>query len=301
MSFDNTQLTEIANFDVKNIVFAKPRVFEKPTEYKRWPIGVKNPDGTLGDLIIETPECYSFGLSEARYKNNPQTGYVFPLCLTDQQNPSEEQLQFIGKFNEIVEYIKKYCVDHRSEIGKNNLTLSKLDDMNPIVQKTDGDGKPIDGSGPVIYTKVWTQPNKDKDGRNISFTIKAPFSTKDGADIDPMTILGKHCKAKAVLKFVEIYVGASISLQIKIVEAQVALKESAPKRFLRKPEYSSTVVMESSSSVEKDDEDKPDEENGSIKGSDDEDDKPSQPEPVVASQPATSSKTPARRTIARNK
>ena len=109
MSFDNTQLTNMIGFKTSNIVFAKPRDFTQPVAYKRWPIGVKNPDGSLGELIIETPECYSFGLCEnIKQDTGKLDGYTLPLCLTDQQNPTAHQQQWVEKFNEIIEYIKKH-------------------------------------------------------------------------------------------------------------------------------------------------------------------------------------------------
>ena len=94
-----------------------------------------------------------------------------------------------------------------------------------------------------------------------------------------MTLLNKSCYATAAIKIESIFIGAKISLQVKVYEAEVKMFDTAPKRLLRKPQTTDAVVMSSSSSNSKNhDDDDMEEDDGadddSVKGSDDEDDKP---------------------------
>lgn len=298
MSFDNTQLTSAFGYDVKNIRFRKPvdgSILNDTVKFKRIAIGTRNPDGTLGELVIPTLSVYSFGLSE---NVNPQTqkadGHSLSLCLYSKDNPSDEQKKWVETFNAIVEYIKQYLLDHKDDIEKYELEPADLKKFNPLYYKKDK-GKIIDGTGPTLYAKV--MQNKKTD------SITTPFCDENGRDIDPLSILGKRCYATAAIKFEGVFIGSRISLQIKVYEAKIKLIDSAPRRFLQTMSVSSEVVYEekssmpsSSSSSLPDQKSDDDDDSGSVKGDDDDDDdKPSAP---VVQQPPPQVKT-TRRTINR--
>ena len=302
MSFDNTQLTSAFNYDVKNIRFRKPvdgSILNDTVKFKRIAIGTRNPDGTLGELIIPTLSVYSFGLSE---NVNPQTqkadGHSLSLCLYSKDNPSDEQKKWVETFNAIVEYIKQYLLDHKDDIEKYELEPADLKKFNPLYYKKDK-GKIVDGTGPTLYAKV--MQNKKTD------SITTPFCDENGRDIDPLSILGKRCYATAAIKFEGVFIGSRISLQIKVYEAKIKLIDSAPRRFLQTMSSVSEVVYEeksamassssssSSSSSAQEEKSESDDDSGSVKGDDDDDDK--QSAPVV--QPPPQVKAPARRTINR--
>ena len=66
MSFsDNTQLTSAIGFTGKNIVFGQPQENNitlgdgKKIKFFRIPVGVKNPDGTHGELVFPTEKVFS--------------------------------------------------------------------------------------------------------------------------------------------------------------------------------------------------------------------------------------------------
>ena len=301
MSFDNTQLTSAFGFDVKNIRFRKPvdgSILNDTVKFKRIAIGTRNPDGTLGELVIPTLQVYSFGLSE---NVNPQTsktdGYSVSLCLYSKDNPSEEQKKWVETFNAIVDHIKQYLLDHKDDIEKYELESADLKKLNPLYYKKDK-GKIVEGTGPTLYAKV--MQNKKND------VITTPFCDENGRDIDPLSILGKRCYATAAIKFEGIFIGARISLQVKVYEAKIKLIDSAPKRFLQSQMSSSQVVYDEKSpeprqqtvvsmeSQVEESESESDSETGSISG--DNDDKPQVPvQQVVQSAP----KAPVRRTINR--
>jgi hypothetical protein len=302
MSFDNTQLTSAFGYDVKNIRFRKPvdgSILNDTVKFKRIAIGTRNPDGTLGELVIPTLSVYSFGLSE---NVNPQTqkadGHSLSLCLYSKDNPSDEQKKWVETFNSIVEYIKQYLLDHKDDIEKYELEPADLKKFNPLYYKKDK-GKIVDGTGPTLYAKV--MQNKKTD------SITTPFCDENGRDIDPLSILGKRCYATAAIKFEGVFIGSRISLQIKVYEAKIKLIDSAPRRFLQTMSVNSDVVYEeksampssssSSSSSSIPDQKSDEDDSGSVKGDDDDDDdKPSVP---VVQQPQPQVKTSTRRTINR--
>ena len=46
---------------------------------------------------------------------------------------------------------------------------------------------------------------------------------KNYEEIDPLSILGKHCYTEAAIKIESIFIGQSISLQVKLYEAHIDL------------------------------------------------------------------------------
>ncbi len=112
---------------------------------------------------------------------------------------------------------------------------------------------------------------------------------------------------EAAIKIESIYMGAKISLQVKVQEANIFLIDNTPKRLLRRPVAVQQVEMDddvpeeavseqaaqpaASAEAEMSDED----ESGSIKASDDEADEPPA-QPVVEEKKAV-----ARRPLAKKK
>jgi hypothetical protein len=305
MAFDNTQLTNASGYDVNNMKFTKPKDGSIPNStvaFKRIAIGTRNPDGSLGELVIPTPRVYSYGLSPS---TNMQTGkvdgYTLALCLHNRDSPTAEEKEWVETFDRIVDHIKKYLLDNRDSFGKYELESSDLKKLSPLYYKKDK-GKIVDGAGPVLYAKV--MQNKKNE------TISTPFSNEKGLDIDPMILMNKPCYATAAIKIESIFIGAKISLQVKVYEAEVKMIDNAPRRLLRRPVANDEVVMESSkSSFSKNsvNDDSEDDDNQSIKADDDSEDdeqkveaaKPAVSEPVVVEQPAqaavSTAKTATRR------
>jgi hypothetical protein len=293
MAFDNTQLTNITKkFDTKALRFGKPRDGSIPNStvvFKRIPIGVLNSDSSLGELVIPTTDnLYSFGLSPNTNMQTGKTdGYTLSLCLWNKDAPTDEQKKWVENFTTIIDAIKDYLIEHRDDFGKYELESADLKNFNPLYYKKEK-GKRVEGSGPVLYPKV-LQNKKNE-------IITTPFCNERGEDIDPMTLLNKACKATAAIKIESVFIGAKISLQVKVYEAQVKMFDNTVKRLLRKPESSSDVVMEArvddnvhESKVDDDDED-------SVKGSDSEDETNVA---AVAAVAASSSTVPAKAPAAR--
>ena len=313
MSFDNTQITPAIGYDVKNMIFGKPKDGSIPNStvaFKRIAIGTRNADGSLGELIFPTTRLYSFGLSPNTNMQTGKTdGYTVSLCLHNRDTPSAEEKAFVETFNKTVEHIKEYLLTNRDSFGKYELEAADLKKLNPIYLKKDK-GKVVEGASPVLYPKVLQNKKSE--------TITSFFYDEQGRDIDPMTLLNKSCYVTAAVKIESIFIGAKISLQIKLHEAEIKMFDSAPKRLLRKPASSSEVVMGSSASASSSHDDDADDvnadngdeedEDGSVKGSDDDDDDDkkvasqpaaSAPEPSPVVVPSTSAKAPAARRVVR--
>lgn len=285
MAFDNTQLTNASGYNVNNMKFTKPKDGSIPNStvaFKRIAIGTRNPDGSLGELVIPTPRVYSYGLSPS---TNMQTGkvdgYTLSLCLYNRDSPTAEEKEWVETFDRIVDHIKKYLLDNRDSFGKYELESSDLKKLSPLYYKKDK-GKIVEGAGPVLYAKV--MQNKKND------TISTPFSNEKGIDIDPMTLMNKPCYATAAIKIESIFIGAKISLQVKVYEAEVKMIDNAPRRLLRRPAASDDVVMDvssSSHSVTNNNDDDNDNDDHSVKASDDEEEEEEEDEKEAA-KPAVS-------------
>lgn len=307
-SFDNTQLNSAFGYDVNNMRFKKPikgSIPNSTVEFLRLPIGTKNPDGTYGDLVIPTvANLYSFGLSPSENMTTGKIdGYTLSICLHNRDGATEEEKQWVDTFNKIVDHIRKYLIDHREEIEKYELEAAELKKLNPLYYKKEK-GKIVEGTGPVLYPKVLQNKKSN--------TITSVFCDENGNDIDPMTLLNKRCRVTAAIKIESVFVGSKISLQVKVLESQIKLLDSAPKRLLCKPEANQKVVFESSSSSSSSESNKPsfsdvkdkseddDDDSGSIKGDDDDSESKEEEKPVVQVKETPAPAKPAgRRTINR--
>lgn len=294
---NNTQLTDALTYDIKNLRFRKmiesslPGANGAPSvNYKRVPIGTRNPNGTMGDLVLQTLRLYSFGLSPNVSQTTGKTeGYTLPLCLTNRNDPTPEEQKWVEVFGKIVDQIKDHLVEKREDYAQYTLERSDLKKLNPIWYKTER-GKIVDGAAPVLYAKLMYA--KQKGLITTMFTNGAT-----GEDLDPMTLIGKPCYVEAAVKLESIYIGAKISLQVKVQEVNVFLIDNTPKRLLRRPVAVEQIEMSddipddaheeqkaaSAASSSAQDAEMNDDDNDSIKGDDDDDDEPKQepPKPVV--------------------
>ena len=268
---DNTQLTQPAGYNVNNMVFSKPEVGNIPgsaMNFQRIRISTKNPDGTMGDLVVPTETIFSFGVQEnTDMASGAVNGYTMPLCLWNKDGPSTEEKAFSDKFDEIVEHIKSYVIDHRDDIEKYDLDMSDLKKFNPLYWKRER-GQIVEGRGPTLYAKLLVSK---KDGNRIMTTF---YDADSGEEIeDPMELLKKYCYVNAAIKFESIFIGTKVSLQVKLYEASVKMLSSGPKRLLKiapRPTVEPTLTFEEEDS-----------DAGSIaNSSDDEDEVVSSPPPV---------------------
>lgn len=299
MSFDNTQITTANGYNTTNIVYGKPRDGNIPgssVTFKRIQMGTRNPDGTLGELILSTSRLFSFGLSPSVNMTTGKTdGYTLAMCLTNMDSPTAEEKAFLDTFNKICDHAVDYILQHRDDVGKYELEKADLKKFNPVYIKREK-GKIVEGSSPMLYAKVLQNKKMQ--------TITSLFYDKYGRDIDPMSLMNKQCYVKAAIKIEGIFIGSKVSLQVKLHEAEVELRESGVKRLLRpsaadaplppSQSFASTVQSESKEDDEDVDVDG-DDDKGSLKGDDDNEEVAPSPVERAPSPPPAPAKAPVRR------
>jgi hypothetical protein len=302
MSFDNTQITTANGYNTTNVVYGKPRDGNIPgssVTFKRIQMGTRNPDGTLGELILSTSRLFSFGLSPSVNMTTGKTdGYTLAMCLTNMDAPTAEEKAFLDTFNKICDHAVDYILQHRDDVGKYELEKADLKKFNPIYIKREK-GKVVEGSSPMLYAKVLQNKKMQ--------TITSLFYDKYGRDIDPMSLMNKQCYVKAAIKIEGIFIGSKVSLQVKLHEAEVEMRESGVKRLLRpsaadaplppSQSFASAVQSESKEVEEDGDGDvDADDDKGSLKGDDDDAEEvaPS-PSERAPSPPPAPAKAPVRR------
>ena len=301
----NTCLSNPKTYDVSNMRFANAVKTELKEEggpsikFSRIPISSMNPDGSVGELVLETTELFSFGVSENKDKaTKVVTGHTLPLCLWNKDGPSEDEKTLSDLILQIVEKCKDHIVtpEIKKSIGKASLVRESLLDLgNVLYFKKNEDGEVMPGVGPVLYPKLIESKKNNK--------ILTPFADADGNDIDPKSLVGTMCFARTAIKIESLYIGSKISLQIKLYDAEIRLIESGVKRLLRRPIADSQVHVTqsagSASSQKKsnDEEQIKDSENESENENESESDEPKPSTPP----PATSAPTrkPVRRVAAK--
>lgn len=233
MSTERNKLVNLSNFDVNNIIFRKPytKTTTKPPIMKTTilPLAVKNPDGSVGQFLIRTPKnpLFSFGVSES--KNNPQnlvTGYSLPICCWNVDSPTEEEIKWTSKMEEIWLHAKAFLADHPDICDPESAPLK-----NPLYWKKDKNNQRVQDKGPVVYPKLITS-NTDGD-----LVVRSLFYSTDGTAIDAKTLINQKCKTVSVLLIESIRI-ASIAktFQIKLYEAKISILNSSIQRMLEDDE-----------------------------------------------------------------
>ena len=306
---NNTQLTDPNGFDYSRIIFSKPETKQIPNDdpsapkmsYKTIRMGVKNPDGTRGDLVMSTSEVFSFGVSpNTAMGSNEVNGYTLPLCLWSKDGSTDEEKSFTDAFDGVIEHAKKHVLDVKDDIEKYDLDGSELKKFNPLYWKRER-GKIVEGTGPTLYAKLLYK--KAKGGGKIltEFTNAA-----NDQPIDPLSLQKKYCFVTAAVKFESIYIGTKISIQVKLVEALVRLLDEGPKKLLRpnaKPVVTSTTSVSDALNGDDESDDGSDDDGSDHDGSDQDgslgsDDDEEAPVKVASPQPSPK-QSPEKKTVRR--
>lgn len=239
----NTMLTTASGYNTKNMIFADPVSATAPTQpplpYKRVQISTRNPDKSVGDLVLLTPRVYSFGIDE---NTDPTTkkknGYSLSLCLYDQKNgvacPTEEQTAFVKTFDAIIARCKAHIMDNKETLEKYDLEEAELKKLNPLYYKREM-GKIVPGRGPTFYAKLMYGRKSEK--------IVTTFKDVNDNVLDPMSNLKRHCFATAAIKFESIFVGTKIAVQIKVYEARLEFVENTFRSLLPRVESNTTMSL----------------------------------------------------------
>lgn len=271
----NTILTDVVNDPTfgDRIIFGKPenKLIPGQDKMKYWtiPISIRNPDGSVGDLVFQIGPCFSRGLRENfdptdTNHTKPPTGHSMEIFLFDKDGPTEDQQKFYDNFEQQIvgksaefmasEEVKSMIKGKAKAWTKDTVMAGGFD---PIYHPEPKDGKP---SPCIIYPK--TMERKEKvDPKTKKVTpggIITPFykmNTEGQETIKPEDLMGKFCNVIAGVKIESIYSGGSkaASLQIKLWEADVEIQEQKDRRLLR---YAPSVKSAEVTEEEKDELDK---------------------------------------------
>jgi hypothetical protein len=269
----NTQLTDVMEFSsdintmkqqIKNRLImeaVKSQIPGSTLSFYRLMLSIKNPDNSVGDLIIDLDRSYSFGVSESRdLATNNLNGYTLSISMYDREGASEKQMRSVQFINCLSDVIKDHLLteEGKSSVENWDLEAPLLKKVNPLYFKRDK-GKIVEGSSPTFYPKLmYYKASKDKNGKEREARIGTKFYLEDEVDengdsleVNPLDFLGVRCHVTPAVKFENVYVASKISMQCKVYEANVKAADSGPKRLLKTPMMSMNTISHSSSSSSK--------------------------------------------------
>ena len=199
------QITSYEDLTPDNIIFNEAKdykVKDSKIRYKRIPIEVKYSNGKKGQLIIETPLLFSFGVNEKKnQETNKLVGYSIPVCLLAKDSEPNTQEK---AFFDVINNITTICQQHlESEYGADLASSLKK-------KKTKRDRS----AAPVLYAKLIYSEKSKK--------ILSLFKTKGKKDLNPFKYLNQYCNVKMALIIEGIFISKTVtSLQIKVHECYV--------------------------------------------------------------------------------
>jgi hypothetical protein len=258
ISREDTVLTDFLEMSMNNVYYApaQEKIVPAKTEfdndiiYHTIPVGIRNcdEDDTIGELIIPGPgELFSYGISKNVSKETGITsGYSMSFSMWNRDCATPDQVAWTDKMEEFVEHTKQHLITPEVKASINNYELahSDLRKLTPLYWKKEK-GERIEGVGPSMYAKLICFRDKDNTDQWIFLT---ELSTPEGEDVDPLTLVStktvkNFCKSSAAYKIESIYIGNSISIQLKLYEAEVNPMSTTRKSFIRKQKPVKKIVM----------------------------------------------------------
>ena len=163
-----SQITEIKGYNTRSMVFSDPKETVIPNKdpkkpdikFRRVYISTKQDDGSVTDLIFQLEELFSYGVQEnTSPETGKVTGYSFPICCWDKEDPTDEQMAFTLLFEKIVKRCKKHLIGIRNKIGKHDLEERDMKKFANCLwwKKDEETGKKVEGVGPTLYAKLMTK------------------------------------------------------------------------------------------------------------------------------------------------
>ena len=138
---DNTQLTTTDNFDANNIVFAPPQENNitigdgKKIKFYRIQVGIKNPDGSVGELVLGTEKLFSYGIQENKNDRGLIDGYSMALCMWNRDGATPQQERWLEVFNSAIDKCRTHILSVKDQVEKYDLDEAELKRFNPLYWK----------------------------------------------------------------------------------------------------------------------------------------------------------------------
>lgn len=220
-------------FSIDAVNFGKPVPQSQGTH--RVLISYTHPDNTKTPLQISTPKLFSFGVSPNGPMGEAVTdtnviSYTLPLVLFDHRDgPTDEEQKFINAIDQIVDKVRTHCTtkDFNTDIGKfgdDMYTTNDFRRLNPIYIKKDK-GVVVAGKAPVLYPKL--KFKKDPSGgSNHTFSTafhknNQSYSVDPSIELEvvnPLSLIGRRMHTKTKLHVESIFIGAKVSIQLRLVQ-----------------------------------------------------------------------------------
>ncbi len=176
--------TSPENFSAEDLVFGEPKEGElrDGTSFKKIPISVRRPDGSVGSLIIISETRFSFGIQ----RDDKYGTYTIPLVLYDKDEPTQKQRLFVKTIRDILSACDpkpKSCLYGKEE-------------------------------NPIMYLKL--DYNKGRGEFDTKFSEREDMDNKKSTnEINPKKYAGKYCLAKVAVRIDSVFVAKTTTLQIK--------------------------------------------------------------------------------------
>ena len=191
------QLTRIQDLNPQSIIFNEAKEYkvkDSKIKYKRIPIETVYPNGQKGNLVIETPFLFSFGVNEKKnQETNKLVGYSIPVCLWEKDGSPSFQEQI---FYEFLLKLTEVCKNHLAEEHGENIASSLSEPLYyKQVEYKDKKGKTKTkkdiSAAPVLYAKLIYSEKAKK--------ILSLFRTKGKEKVNPFNYLNQYCHVKMAL------------------------------------------------------------------------------------------------------
>ena len=154
------QLSSYENITQENIIFNEPKEYkvkDSKIKYKRIPIEVKYPNGKKGQLVVESPFLFSFGVSEKKNEDTGKlVGYSIPVCLWSRDSePNNKEKAFFDVINNLKTLSQQHL---ENEYGADLASTLSSPFYYKQIEYTDKKGKKRtkvdESSAPVLYAKL---------------------------------------------------------------------------------------------------------------------------------------------------
>ena len=214
------QLVRYDSLTPNNIIFKEAKEYKvkgSKIKYKRIPNEAKYPCGKKGQLIIEIPLLFSFGVHEKmNQETNKLVGYSIPIGLQakdSEPNPKEKE------FFEAINNITTICQQHlENEYGADMASSLSSPSYYKQIEYTDKKGKKRtkrdESAAPVLSIKLIYSEKSKK--------ILSLFKTKGKDSVNPFKYLGQYCNVKMAIIIEGIFMSKTVtSIQVKAHEVYI--------------------------------------------------------------------------------
>ena len=193
------------------------QVKDSKLKYKRIKIETVYPDGKKGDLVIETPFLFSFGVNEKRNQETGKlVGYSIPICLwAKDREPNHKEQSFFEAINNITTICQQHLEnEYGADLASSLSSLLYYNRLNILTKKGKKKTKRDPSAAPVLYAKrIYSEKSKK---------ILSLFSIKGKKRVKPLDYLKQYCNVKMALIIEGIFISKTVtSLQIKVHECYV--------------------------------------------------------------------------------